>query len=251
MTTDIHALVGAYALDAVDDIERAAFDRHVADCETCRSEVDELRETVARLADSTWSVPPPRLRTEVMAAIGRTRQTPPVSTARPALPVRTGVARWRRYAAGAVAASFLAVGAGAATWAVQEQRVRQERSAATVAQQDQARTESVLSAPDVVFRTAPMVGGGKVTVASSQLRGAGVALVGAERAPAADQSLQLWTIRGKDAPVSAGVLDGGQASGSKVVDGLPGADQVAVSLEPAGGSTKPTEGAILAQVPLI
>jgi anti-sigma-K factor RskA len=251
MTTDIHALVGAYALDAIDDIERAAFDRHVADCASCRSEVDELRETVGRLADSTWSVPPPRLRTDVMAAIGRTRQVPPATTAGPELHARAAVSRWRRYTAGAAAAGILAAGAGAATWAVQEQRVRQERDVATIAQRDQARTESILSAPDVVFRTAPMIGGGKVTVASSQLRNAGVALIGAGRAPASDQVLQLWTIRGQGAPVSAGTLDSGQASGTKVVDGLPGTDVFAVSLEPAGGSAKPTEGAILAQVPLI
>ncbi len=27
---EIHTLVGAYALDAVDDLERASFDRHLA-----------------------------------------------------------------------------------------------------------------------------------------------------------------------------------------------------------------------------
>jgi len=248
-TTDIHTLVGAYALDAVDDLERAAFDRHVADCASCRSELDELRETVGRLADSTWSVPPPRLRTDVLAAIGRTRQAPPVVTARPELQTRTAASRWRRYTATAVAAGILAAGAGAATWAVQEQRVRQEQDNLAIAQQDQARTQSILSAPDVVFRTAPMLGGGKVTVASSQLRNAGVALVGAGRTPASDQVLQLWTIRGQGAPVSAGILATGQASGTKVVDGLPGTDVFAVSLEPAGGSAQPTS--ILATVPLI
>ena len=36
---DIHALCGAYAVDAVDDLERAAFDRHLADCEACAAEV--------------------------------------------------------------------------------------------------------------------------------------------------------------------------------------------------------------------
>jgi anti-sigma-K factor RskA len=248
MMTDIHALVGAYALDSVDDIERAAFERHVAECASCRTELDELRETVGRLADSTWSVPPPRLRTDVLAAIARTRQVPPAVTARPDPQARSGVSRWRRYTAGAAAASVLAAGAGAATWAVQEQRVRQERDVATSAQQNQARTQSILSAPDVVFRTAPMNGGGKVTVASSQLRGAGVALVGAGQAPAQDQVLQLWTIRGQGPPASAGTLVTGQASGTKIVDGLPGADAFAVSLEPAGGSSRPTT--ILASVPL-
>jgi anti-sigma factor RsiW len=62
MSDDIHALVGAYALDAVDDLERAAFDRHLRGCGACQAEVTELQETAARLADGTWSVPPPALR---------------------------------------------------------------------------------------------------------------------------------------------------------------------------------------------
>lgn len=99
--TDIHALAGAYALDAVDDVERAAFARHVADCESCAIEVAELRETVTRLADSTWSVPPPRLRTQVLAQVRRTRQDGPGRVDRGGLPA---LSRWRRRTAIAVAA---------------------------------------------------------------------------------------------------------------------------------------------------
>ena len=47
--SDIHSLSGAYALDAVDDLERAAFERHLRECEACALEVGELRETVSRL----------------------------------------------------------------------------------------------------------------------------------------------------------------------------------------------------------
>ena len=43
--TDVHALSGAYAVDALDDIERAAFERHLAACAECRAEVASLRET--------------------------------------------------------------------------------------------------------------------------------------------------------------------------------------------------------------
>ncbi len=35
--SDIHHLTGAYALDAVDDIERARFEQHLAECEDCRT----------------------------------------------------------------------------------------------------------------------------------------------------------------------------------------------------------------------
>lgn len=47
---DVHALTGAYVLDAVSDVEHAEFERHLTRCETCAQEVAELRETATRLA---------------------------------------------------------------------------------------------------------------------------------------------------------------------------------------------------------
>jgi anti-sigma factor RsiW len=234
MATDIHALAGAYALDAVDDLERAAFDRHLAGCESCQAEIDELRETAARLADSIWSVPPPRLRAGVLAAIGRTRQV----SAPPAVP-REHPARWRRWTAAAAAAVVVAGGATAVTWTVQDQRVRDERRLAQVAEQREARIRQILAAPDLVVRTAPMVGGGKVTVASSALQRSGVVLLGADAAPSGGRVFQLWTIRG-EAATSAGVLNVGQTTAVQIVDGLPGSDAFGVTAEPPHGSTSPT-----------
>ncbi|MGA5303184.1 anti-sigma factor [Nucisporomicrobium flavum] len=243
---DVHALVGAYALDAVDDLERVAFERHLAECEGCRTEVDELRETAARLADGTWSVPPPRLKTEVMAAIGRTRQLPPPDAAGPA--GRARESRWRRYSVAAAAAVVLAAGTGTTVYAIQEQRVRDERAIASAAEQQQQRTQSILSAPDLVVRTAPVKGGGRVTVASSALQGASVVTLQADRAPGAGQAFQMWTIRGTGKPVSPGVMNPGQQSAVAVVNGVPGNDVFAVSLEPAGGSVRP--GTVVAKVSL-
>lgn len=252
-TTDIHALVGAYALDAVDDLERVAFERHIQACDGCRGEVDELRETASRLADSTWSVPSPRLRTEVLAAVGRTRQLPPVESARREPDARAAVSRWRRYTAGAAAAGILAAGAGAATWSIQEQRVRDKNAVVAAAQLREARTQAILAAPDLVVRTAPMTGGGRVTVASSALQGASVVSLRADRAPAANQAFQLWTIRDAASlqPVNAGLLHPGEAAAAEIVEGVPGNDAFAVSVEPAGGSVRPTPGQIVAQVSLI
>jgi anti-sigma-K factor RskA len=242
-TTDIHALVGAYALDAVDDLERAAFERHVAECETCRLEVTELRETAARLADSTWSVPPPRLRTEVMATIGRTRQLPPPGDPTGRGQQTRGAGRWRRFAVGAVAAGVLAAGASTGVWAVQVQRVRDADAVAAAARLQEERTRSVLSATDLVVRTAPMIGGGRVTVASSASQGASVVSMRADRLSTASQAFQMWTIRDgeKPVPVPAGVLPAGQEAAVRVVDGVPGNDVFAISLEPAGGSPQPTD----------
>ncbi len=246
MTTDIHALVGAYALDAVDDLERAAFDRHLAGCETCRAELDELRETAARLADTSWSVPPPRLRAEVLAAAGRTRQLPPPVPAAVAAGKRPPA--WRRRLVAAAAAVLLAGGTGVAVYGVQDQRVHESRSIAAEAERREARTRAVLAAPDLVVRTAPVLGGGKATVASSPSRNAAVVLVGADRTLAADEALQLWTVEGAGPPVSAGVLAPGANSVTRAIDLRPGTDVLAVSVEPAGGSATPTT--VVAQVRL-
>ncbi|PRY31430.1 anti-sigma factor [Pseudosporangium ferrugineum] len=246
-SAEVHSLVGAYALDAVDDLERAAFERHMAGCAACRNELDELRETAARMADSTWSVPPPGLRTEVMAAIGRTRQLPPADLGGQGAGDRPS--RWRRYTVAAAAAVVLAAGTGATVYAIQDQRVRDQSAIATAARQYEARTRDILSAPDVVFRTSPMRGGGKVTVASSASRDAGVVLLGADVAPAGDRAFQLWAIRG-NTPTTAGVLAAGEASAVRIVDGLPGSDGLGVTLEPAGGSATPTQP-LVAQVPLV
>jgi hypothetical protein len=37
--SDIHTLAGAYALNAIDDMDRARFDRHLAECPACAAEV--------------------------------------------------------------------------------------------------------------------------------------------------------------------------------------------------------------------
>jgi anti-sigma factor RsiW len=248
-STDIHALAGAYALDAVDDLERAAFDRHLASCESCRGEIDEFRETAARLADSTWSVPPPRLRADVLAAIARTRQLPAVAPARP----RSAGSGWRRWGLGVAAAVVLALGVGTTVYVVEEQRIQDQRQAtaaaaqqASAAQQQavaaarqSARVRQILAAPDLVVRTGPILGGGKVTVASSVSLNAGVLLMGADAAPTGGRVYELWTIRGQT-PSKAAVLTVGQTNAVQVVEGLPGSAAVGVTAEPAGGSTTPT-----------
>jgi anti-sigma-K factor RskA len=133
----------------------------------------------------------------------------------------------------------LAGGAGAISWTVQDQRVRDQRTVAEAAQQREARTQAILAAPDLVVRTGLIASGGKVTVASSVGQNAGVVLLGADAAPADGRVYQLWTIRG-GAAKSAGPLNPGQASAVQIVNGLPGSTRVAVTVEPAGGSSQPT-----------
>ncbi len=237
MTVDIHTLVGAYALDAVDDIERAAFDRHLRECEACRDEVSELQITAARLADGAWSVPPPALRENVLAAIAETRQIAPAPTARNAAR-RAGSFRIRLVAA--AAAVVAAATAGTAVYAIQDQRVRHEQSNAEAARAHDVQVQAILSAPDLVVRQEALSTGGHVTVASSRLHDAGVILLAATAAPASGKVFETWTV-GAQGPVPVGTTDPGQTAVVQVVQGLPDAAEVGVTIEPTGGSKTPTQ----------
>ena len=67
---DPHTLAGAYAMDAVTDDDRARFEQHLADCETCLAELRGMRETTARLAAAAEVRPRAALR-EQRAAVAR------------------------------------------------------------------------------------------------------------------------------------------------------------------------------------
>lgn len=228
---DVHALIGAYVLDAVDDLERAAFDRHLSECPACRAEVDELREASGRLADGAWSVPPPALRTRVMAAIGAAPQPPPARVTPPRRPRR------RLILTAAAAAAVLA--AAGAVAVVQTSRVRDEHARAEAAEAASARLQALLTAPDLVVKEAPVTGGGRVTVATSRLHDAGVIMLAAGAAPTGGRVYQLWTIRSAT-PVPEGTLAPGQTAAVQIVAGMDAASAVGVSVEPPGGSPKPT-----------
>ena len=92
--SDVHKLTGAYAVDALDDLERARFEKHLAECEDCRAEVAELRETAALLAEATATPPPAALRESVLAGISQVRPLPPEVPESPAPWVKTTI--WRR-----------------------------------------------------------------------------------------------------------------------------------------------------------
>jgi anti-sigma-K factor RskA len=233
---DIHSLGGAYALDAVDDIERAAFDRHLAECGTCSFEVAEYRETVTRLAEGAWSVPPPRMRQQVLVRAAATRQLPPLTQRRIG---SSPVARWRRLAVAAAVIGVLGAGTAATTYAVQEQRIGVERAATAAAQQQSARIQQVLAAPDAALRAGDLTGGGRVTVVVSDSVNAGVVVLADAPPPGPTRAYQLWVLNDVT-PTSVGLLAAGQSEATTLIEGVRGRDAFAVSLEPAGGSRTPS-----------
>ncbi|GAA3613370.1 anti-sigma factor [Microlunatus ginsengisoli] len=90
--SEFHVEIGGYALDALDEGERAAFERHLAGCEQCRRELAEFTETAARLAALSETAPPPELRSAVLGAIARVRPLPPETAADPTTPAQTAPA---------------------------------------------------------------------------------------------------------------------------------------------------------------
>lgn len=224
--TDIHALAGAYALDAVDDLERAAFERHIRQCESCALEIAEMRETTARLADAVSLVPPQRMRESVLGAIARTPQER-ARVGREAKPA----GRWRRLAATAVAATVLAAGAGTATWTVMDGQVRDARERNT-------RIEALLAAPDARL-VATDLAGGRVSLVVSPSRNAAVAVLQGLESPGRARAYQLWVIDG--APKSVGLLPADRGTGRAYISELGNANAFAVSREPAAGSRTPSD----------
>jgi anti-sigma-K factor RskA len=228
-TVDIHALAGAYVLDAVDDIERAAFDRHLRDCATCAIEVAELKETATWLSYPVAITPPPGMREAVFARVANTPQER-ARRAAPSTSARRG--RWQRWAVAAVAASVLGVGVGTGTWVVADQGARAQR-------QINAQMQAVVSAPDAQLVNKDLPGGGRISFVVSPSRDAGVAVLSGMPPAGVDKIYQLWMVRGSTTnAIPVGTLDG---DGTKYIDGLQGANQFAVSREPAGGSATPTD----------
>jgi anti-sigma-K factor RskA len=233
-TVDVHTLSGAYALDALSPEERETFREHLAACQACRDEVFELRQAAARMAAVQWSVPPPALRARVLEAAGRTPQLPPPASTSPAASSSESAEsstpeqrrRWPGVLAAAAAVVALGVGGAIGFGALDSDQPDLVAAADRVFDAGDARTATVETA-----------NGGKLTVGISQQRNE--MAVDARELPELDREhvYQLWTVH-EDTMVSAAVLTE-DTTGAAM--GLPEEDtQVAVTIEPAGGSEEPT-----------
>jgi hypothetical protein len=225
--SDIHALSGAYAIDALDDIERAQFERHLAECAECRAEVDSLRETGGMLAEAVAVAPPPALRDKVMAGIGTVRPLPPETGVAPARPRR----RFRPALLVAAAAAVIAVGAGVV--------VAQPWDDASQEQQLSA-IDQVLQADDAEEYTQTIDGGAEATIVRSRdLNKAVLVTEGMPPAPAG-KVYELWLDHEGVGMVPAGLMESGETQ--VLLEGDPAtALGAGITIEPGpDGSETPT-----------
>ncbi|MFD5826347.1 anti-sigma factor domain-containing protein [Lentzea sp. NPDC060358] len=225
-SADLHTLTGAYAVNALSETERAAFETHLARCESCAEEVAELAATAARLGEAVEFPPPAHLKARVLAAAAETRQLSP-RTAR--------VPRPRRYGrAGALLAAACLV--AVAVVGVQVVQSGQQDQLAQLSSQ-YGRFSDLLSTPDAKIFNAAGANGAAGTAVMSPSRNEMLFLGKNLPTPAGDRVYQLWMIN-DEGPHSAGVLP--SPTSPLVASGIPGAQRVALTVEPEGGSATPT-----------
>ncbi|MDX6325323.1 MAG: hypothetical protein QOK15_1677 [Nocardioidaceae bacterium] len=240
MSTDVHTLSGAYALDALTPEESEEFGRHLAVCEACRTEVGEFQQAAARMGAAEALPPPPGLKGRVLAAIDRTPQLPPPPAQQPPRDVTSLAAhgsggarrRWLTWVATAAAAVVL-VGIGVV--GVRGVLSSQTADLSTAATQ-------VFTASDVRTATVRTANGGKLRVGISP--GLDKMAVDTRDLPALDSRhvYQIWAVRGS-AMQSAAILNDPEAGAAMP---LPGPrTKVAVTVEPEGGSQQPTTSPIV------
>jgi anti-sigma-K factor RskA len=241
---DAHTLTGAYALDALDEVERRQFQAHLARCPDCAREVDELRATAARLGVAAAEQPPESLRLRVMAQVASTRQEPlPATRAAPSRARHaTGHAGWplRLTAAAAALAAAAAVVLGVVSVRTAQQRDGVQAQLAQM-QADYAPVAQLASAPDARGGSGAGVHGGTAFVLASHQLNRAVLLVSGLPAPPAGGTYQAWLI-GEGHSRSVGLVPPTTPAraGPLEFGGLAGAAKVGLTIEPAGGSPQPT-----------
>lgn len=217
--SDIHALSGAYVVDALDDHERALFERHLAECGDCTLEVASLREAAATLADVPATAPPASLRASVLSGI---------STVRP-LPPQVAESSPRRGWAPLLLAAAVAVVFG--TGVVVAQPWEDSPNGVTLA-------DRVIAAADATKSTVKIDGATATVYRSASLGRA--ALVTDDLPDAPDGKVyELW-LQKRGVMVPAGLLEDGGDQEFLLVGDAADASAVGMTLEPDGGSSEPT-----------
>lgn len=220
--------IGAYLLGALTELERQAFERHMAGCSECQEELERLRPAADALPGSVEQrQPPPRLKASLMEVVEReaeaeqqpaARRSPRLGRARPA-----GGRRFLRpafVAAGLLIA--LAIGV-------------------TVAQLGGDETRTVAARVDPAM---PQAGGSlRIEGDDATLRLHDMPELGRGRV------YQVWLQHG-DRMVPARTFEvGGSGAGRVELPDVRDTDGVYVTREPRGGAQVPSEDPIVS-VPL-
>lgn len=274
MDEQLHLLTGAYALNALDDDERDAFEQHALGAVDTREEVRGLSETAAMLAYGTPAVaPPPELKSKVMASIRNTRQLPVDAvvtdldskrfesggsrTGRRARVSGMGrgsagararsttAVRWLSAAAGVLLVTTAALGGWAVGISNDQERTEQRLQALA---EQQTQVMSVLTAPDAKVIPGRMPDGAAVTIALSAQADKGAVITHDLPQLEQDRTYELWLISDEGAqPAGLIQADAAGQTSMSLLEGVSGATHLGITVEPAGGSPQPTTDPIMLQ----
>jgi anti-sigma-K factor RskA len=227
-----HALSGAYAVDALDGVERARFEEHLETCPDCQVEVETFRETAAALAVDPVE-PPARLRAEVLAGIESIRPLPPL-VERDAHQTEPPARRpWYATTGPLLVAAALVLIALVTTVALQPWASDEDDPLTA--------TERVLADPERQEVTAQFPDGSMATVVLSRDEGRAV-IVTEDMALAPEGKVyELW-LQGPDGPMVPAGLMPDDSDATVLLDGdASDAVAVGITVEPDGGSEEPSE----------
>jgi anti-sigma-K factor RskA len=238
-----------YALGALKGEERLALEKHLEECSSCRTELEQLRGDTALLAFSAGGPrPASRSRQRLMAAIAKEPRRVPVSQARPG-------AWWRSLEWAAAAAAIVVVlllirqnndlqrrltSVQSNSADQQQQLLQAKQIIATLTSEDAERYVLVAG------KTPPQPQGRAIYVSSS-----GTLVFLASNMPQLppEKAYQLWLIPANGAPIPAGVFrPNAQGSAAVVKPPLPTgieAKTFAITVEPEAGSNAPTSQPVM------
>lgn len=260
-------LAGSFALNALEDEERARLLREAKDSRPLRDELDSMSEAAGLLGLSADPVaPPPRLKANIMAAIAQTEQAPPAepsaapqtapaedesATAAPAAekPASgSGSGKGQRnffaLAAGVLLVAALGLGGLVISQNADQRELQDQLSAMSDHQEELSR---ILGAADAQSKSQTLEDGAQITLTYSASEGLMAVATSDMPSLPSDKAYELWLISA-DGAVSAGLLDGSHSDGMMLLsDPMDGVTHFGISVEPSTGSPAPTTDPIMVQ----
>jgi anti-sigma-K factor RskA len=257
---ELHLLAGAYALGALDETERKDFERYLLTSEEARAEMASLSDTAVMIGLATAPVTPPAsLKASLMAQVAVTPQLPVlaestsegtpsnVSSIFDARPVRAAGSatkaqrRWYSrpgvYLAAAAAAVAIFLGSNVVGFVNNNTQQAQQASSVT----------EISAASDSQHASSSVTGGGKATLIwSNKLAKSAVVMAKLPSLPEG-KTYELWYIAGPDVRAAGTFQPKSDGSTAIVLTGkMTDGDTIGITVEPSGGSTKPTTKPVVA-----
>ncbi|MBG6084376.1 anti-sigma factor [Zhihengliuella flava] len=251
MSDHKHSMTGAWALNALEETERAELEAYLGENPEAAEEARSLSETAAHLAVAAGEqAPPPRAKQNIMVAIRQTRQLPPQEAAEsapaapgvaaspaaestsPAQPVPApetvaeeeaeaevvSLADYRRKQHTmrllSAAATVLLLSTGVLTGVVMVQQNELDSTQAQLAESlhYQEMAGQILTASDAKIANLPSAEGGEVHLSYSAAEGKMILSASALPELPEDRAYELWLISDEGA-APAGMLSAAQAAG--------------------------------------